>query len=356
MISVYDLTELRSDCDRRGVYGRTLRAFLVAFFKRGEPWAGPMARVPDESRLRIVERLAGPCLKLVARLDSQIDGASKLVFEVAPGRCFETVILRYPSGRTSLCLSSQVGCALRCRFCATGQMKRVEDLTRDQILGQVSAAQQQLAPEGRTVDNVVFMGMGEPFLNEAAVFAAIGVLTDGDAFNLPEPSVLVSTVLLPDVARRFQAEFPRVNVAVSLHSSRQHVRAKLMPIAARHSLDEIKPLLGELASTRRRGVMIEYVVLRGVNDSPEDADHLAEFLGELRCHVNLIPYNPIDGVELEAAPDDAIDAMSDRLRARGLCVTRRRSLGRDIEAACGQLIQRGLPIQGDGGELSSSVT
>ena len=194
-----------------------------------------------------------------------LDGAaSKLLFRTADGNLVETVILRIASGRTSLCVSSQVGCAARCGFCATGQMGIAVNLTRDEILDQVIQANELLRPEGRSIRNVVFMGMGEPLHNEPAVVEALEVLLSPQCFDLPPGRVIVSTVGIPDALARCAARFPRLGLALSLHSARQDVRERLIPLARRYTLPMLRSVLEQVTGQTGRRVMIEYLLLDGL--------------------------------------------------------------------------------------------
>lgn len=299
--------------------------------------------LPDEAGLSKAPELA-PLqlhpLTLEQRHDSEIDGATKLLFRTPAGLLTETVILRIASGRTTLCVSSQIGCAAACRFCATGTMGIARSLTAPEILDQVFQAGQLLATEGRRPRNVVFMGMGEPFHNETALTEVIERLIDPAWFNLSPRKVLVSTVGIPDGMRRFAERFPSVGLALSLHSVREGPRASIMPIAKRYPLAELRRTLVEVNARQDRPVMLEYLMLEGVNDTDTDAAALIEWTEGLEVHLNLIPFNPVDGATLRGTSRDRCVAFGDRLKEAGRSTTLRHSLGRDIEAACGQLVKR----------------
>jgi 23S rRNA (adenine2503-C2)-methyltransferase len=215
------------------------------------------------------------------------------------------------------------------------------NLTHDEILDQVSQANRVLRAEGRSVRNVVFMGMGEPFHNETAVYCALEVLLSPQSFGLSPRRVLVSTVGIPRAMVRCAERFPRVGMALSLHSARQEQREQLIPLARRFPLDELRATIAEVTAIQRRPLMIEYLMLAGRNDSDEDLRALTAYLGGLRVHVNLIPYNPIDEApELRGTLAARRRDFAAGLSAAGFVVTTRRSLGGDIAAACGQLVRR----------------
>lgn len=287
------------------------------------------------------DRVAIHVLELAERRDSTIDGATKLLWRTASGAPLESVILRVASGRTTLCVSSQSGCAAACAFCATGKMKSARDLSAAEILDQVLRAGQTLAGERRRLRNLVFMGMGEPLHNEENLYAALDALTAPDMFGLAPTRILVSTVGVADAMARCVERFPRVNMALSLHSVRQDVREQLVPLARKYPLPMLRETLRELNAKSAAPVMIEYLLLAGRNDAATDATELIEWLSGLRTHVNLIPYNPIaEAPELAGSDRATREAFAARLKAAGIPTTLRYSLGQDIAAACGQLARR----------------
>ncbi len=311
----------------RGLRNRLLKRFL--------PDVAVLTDVPESRRLKL------HCLELSQRYDSQIDGATKLLFRTEAGMQIETVILRIATGRTTLCLSSQVGCAAACEFCATGHMGVAQNLTAAQILDQVVQAGQLLYLEKRQLHNIVFMGMGEPFHNQQNLFEAIECLTEPRQFARSPGSLLVSTVGIPDAMVRCAQRFPSVNLALSLHSVDQEVRQSIIPLARKFQLPEIKRAITEINRLQKRPVMLEYLMLRGINDSPEQAQQLATWVHDIKVHINLIPFNPIhDAPHLQGSSSEVIREFSGSLKNAGLKVTTRYSLGADIAAACGQLVRQ----------------
>ena len=317
----------------RGLRNRLLKRFLPDSTVTTE--FAVSADVPESHRLKL------HCLELSQRYDSQIDGATKLLFRTEAGMQIETVILRIATGRTTLCLSSQVGCAAACEFCATGQMGVAQNLTAAQILDQVVQAGQLLYLEQRQLHNIVLMGMGEPFHNQQNLFEAIECLTDTRQFARSPRSLLVSTVGIPDAMVRCAQRFPSVNLALSLHSVDQEVRQSIIPLARKFQLPEIKRAITEINRLQKRPVMLEYLMLRGINDSPEQAQQLATWVHDIKVHINLIPFNPIhDAPHLQGSSSEVIREFSGSLKNAGLKVTTRYSLGADIAAACGQLVRQ----------------
>jgi 23S rRNA (adenine2503-C2)-methyltransferase len=215
------------------------------------------------------------------------------------------------------------------------------NLSAAEILDQVVQAGQLVAHEGRTIRNIVLMGMGEPFHNESQVFAALESLVAGDLFNHPASRVLISTVGIPEVMLRCAKRFPDVHLALSLHAVRQEVRESLIPLARKFPLERLRETIIQLNQLQKSPVMLEYLMLRGINDSPADAADLIAFARGLRVHLNLIPFNPIEAApHLEGSDRPTRDEFARRLKQAGLTTTIRYSMGADIEAACGQLVQQ----------------
>lgn len=280
-------------------------------------------------------------LELFRRCDSEVDGASKLLFRTEAGMLIEAVVLRIASGRTTLCVSSQVGCAAACDFCATGKMGIAQNLSPEQILDQVLQAGQLLALEDRRLRNIVFMGMGEPFHNEANLHIALERLAAKDGFHHSPSKILVSSVGVADAMLRCAERFPDVNLALSLHSVHQEVREELIPLAKKYPLDQLRSVLMEINRLQNCTVMLEYLMLAGMNDSLDDARALIAWSHGLNVHVNLIPYNPIeDSPHLKGTKPEQQQRFAGVLKQSGLKTTIRYSLGSDIAAACGQLVKK----------------
>ena len=341
MPSIHDIEELDAFCRSERIDPNALRRMRNAFYKRRMGQELALAEIPEPQRSALTDAFEFHPLAISERCDSQIDGATKLLFRTSAGFLIESVILRILTGRTSLCVSSQVGCAANCQFCATGKMGVAHNLSSAEILDQIVQANQLLVDEQRSVRNIVFMGMGEPLHNESAIYEALEVLGSPRCFDHSLRRVLLSTVGIPAAMVRLAQGFPEVNVALSLHSVQQDVRERLMPIAGRYSLTELRTALEEVAAVQDQPIMIEYLMLAGLNDTVQEAKSLAAYLGDLPVHINLIPYNPIDDApDLIGSDAAARDAFADVLRNAGFVATIRYSLGADIAAACGQLVQR----------------
>lgn len=319
-----------------------VRRSRTRFFKKSASIPEVLSAFPESARATLGERIRFEALRLNRRFDSAVDGASRLVFRNADGLALESVILRAATGRVALCVSSQIGCAAACEFCATGKMGIARNLTVPEILDQVVQANRLLADEGRRVRNIVFMGMGEPLHNPSNVGDAIAGLMDGRLFHHPASRILLSTVGIPDALLHLAKEIPAINYALSLHAAEQATREALIPLARRHPLDELRRVVREVNAIQpeRRTVMIEYLMLRGMNDAPSHIAALINWCRGLRVHVNLIPYNPIEEAKsLEASPRSVIEDAGRRLKSVGIPTTIRYSMGGDIAAACGQLVR-----------------
>jgi 23S rRNA (adenine2503-C2)-methyltransferase len=339
-ISIYDsaaVDRLRAELKFEP---RRLRALRTAFFKKFLGASAALEELPTDVRDTFSRRVEFHPLVIAEARDSQIDGATKLVFRTQAGYLIEAVIMRTGTGRVSLCVSSQVGCAAACGFCATGQMGIAKNLAAAEILDQIVLAGERMHVEERRVRNIVFMGMGEPFHNEQSLYDAVAALLSPDMFHHTPGRILISTVGIPDAMVRCARRFPEVNLALSLHSVRQEVRQQLIPLAAIYSLDMLRSAIAAVNRIQNNTVMIEYLMLAGINDSPQDAAELSEWLSGLNAHVNLIPYNPIaTAPDLRSTNRPERDAFAEILRAAGFVTTIRYSLGADIAAACGQLVQ-----------------
>jgi 23S rRNA (adenine2503-C2)-methyltransferase len=346
MTNIHDAAALDQVRKRLRIEPGHIQRLRNAFYKKRLTAEEALSQIPEPQRGAFGSEVAFHSLALRSRHDSQLDGASKLLYRTAGDQLIESVILRIASGRTSLCVSSQVGCAVRCRFCATGQMGMALNLTRDDILDQVIQANRLLSTEGRSIRNVVFMGMGEPLLNEAEVYQALDVLLSPQCFNLSPARVLVSTVGIPEAMIRCAERFPRVGLALSLHCARQVQRESLIPLARRYPLDVLRTALEQVNSIQRRPAMVECLLLDGWNDTDQDLSALIGYLSGLRVHINLIPYNPIS--EATGLTGTAVERrrwFAAALTRAGFTVTVRNSLGADIAAACGQLVQAAPPSE-----------
>ncbi|MCU0274968.1 MAG: 23S rRNA (adenine(2503)-C(2))-methyltransferase RlmN, partial [Acidimicrobiales bacterium] len=302
-----------------------------------------MTNLPKALRSRLVEALP-PALELVTERISDDGDTVKALWALGPdGRHrIETVLMLYPD-RATVCVSSQAGCAMGCGFCATGQAGFTRHLTTGEIVEQVVRASQRAREAGRRAGNVVFMGMGEPLANEAAVWAAIERLHAD--LGLSARHLTVSTVgIVPGIRRLAERPLP-VNLAVSLHAANDALRDELVPINRRYPLEELMAACADHLRAKGRRLSFEWALIDGVNDRDTDAVELAERCRSLplAAHVNLIPLNPTPGWPTTGTPPGRVAAFRARLEALGVNATVRRNRGTDIDAACGQLAA-GQPV------------
>jgi 23S rRNA (adenine2503-C2)-methyltransferase len=275
--------------------------------------------------------------EVVERRESR-DGTVKWVIRVANGNCVETVLIP-DRGRNTLCVSSQVGCMLDCSFCSTGKQGFNGNLSTAEIIGQVCLADRELRQRGEAVSNVVLMGMGEPLLNFDNAVAATDLMMDDLAFGISKRRVTVSTAgVVPAIYRL--AGISDVSLAISLHAPTDALRDELVPLNRKYPLETLLAAcrhyvegLGE-----RRSLTMEYTLLKGVNDSLEHAGALARLLRDVRCKINLIPFNPFPASGYERPDEPTVRAFQTRLMNAGYATMLRTTRGEDIDAACGQLV------------------
>jgi len=297
-----------------------------------------MTDLPLALRSRLAQDLA-PGL-LPSETSVNLDGdTTKWLWTLADGAKVETVLMAYPSGRVTVCVSTQAGCAMACSFCATGQAGFQRHLTAGEIVEQVVRAGR--ASKSGRVSNVVFMGMGEPLANYSATWAALERL-HGDV-GLSARHLTVSTVgIVPGILKLAEERLP-VNLAVSLHAANDELRDSMVPINRRYPLAAVVEACEAWVASRNRRLSFEWALIDGVNDRPSDAGELASIARPLAAHVNLIPLNPTPGYLTRGTPPAGVRAFRDRMVAAGVNATIRRNRGTDIAAACGQLAAGGQP-------------
>ena len=298
-------------------------------WKNPAPTFAAMTELPATFRERLAEHFILPRLRLLSHQRST-DGTQKFLFGLPDGQGIETVAIP-EDDRLTLCISSQAGCALQCAFCATGRMGFQRNLEPWEIAGQLR--EMRLIDEPLRITNVVFMGMGEPLMNWHAVSPALTILNSPDGLGIGARHITVSTVgVLPGIVAL--AERPeQFRLAISIHAPSDELRRELMPINIKYPLAEVI----DAARAFDRRVTFEYVMLRDVNDAPEHARRLAELAKDCRAFVNLIPLHEGGAMEFRATPPDRIAAFARAVRGGGVQVAVRRSRGKDIAAACGQL-------------------
>ena len=300
-----------------------------------------MTNLPKALRAKLAEALT-PALQVVVRRVSDGGDTVKYLWELHDGRRIETVLMLYPD-RVTVCVSSQVGCAMGCGFCATGQAGFGRHLTVGEIVEQVAMAAREARTMDRRLGNVVFMGMGEPLANEAVVWESIERLHDD--LGISARKLTISTVgLVPGIRRLTERPLP-VNLAVSVHAANNRLRDELVPINKRYPIDELMAACADYLAVKGRRLSFEWAMIDGVNDRSLDATELAKLCRRFRlpAHVNLIPLNPTPGYPTVGSPLKRVHEFRDKLEALGVNATVRRNRGTDIDAACGQLAA-GQPV------------
>ncbi|GAK92906.1 ribosomal RNA large subunit methyltransferase N [Nonlabens ulvanivorans] len=308
-------------------------------WKKGAHHFEDMTNLSKESRAFLQEHFVINHIR-VDHMQRSKDGTIKNAVKLHDGLTVESVMIPTPT-RTTACVSSQVGCSLNCEFCATARLKRMRNLNPDEIYDQVVAIDQQSRSyHNRPLSNIVFMGMGEPLMNYNNVIKSIDKITGDDGLGMSPKRITLSTSGVPKMMKKLADDRPRFNLALSLHSAIDEKRVKIMPFNEQFPLEDIKDALRYWYDKTGTRVTYEYVVWKGINDTKEDIDALIEFCKVIPCKVNIIEYNSIDDARFEQASKQAVDAYERELNRYGFTVNVRRSRGKDIDAACGQLANK----------------
>ena len=310
-------------------------------WKKGASHIDDMTNLPKSLRHSLSEQYVIKGIKedVVQRSS---DGTIKTRFQLYDGWNIESVLIPVPSDdRYTVCVSSQVGCSLSCKFCATGQMKRMRNLTPGEIYDQVALVNQQaLKTYDHQLTNIVYMGMGEPLLNYANVNASINMICSPEGLGFSPKRVTISTAGIAKMIKRLADDHSKVKLALSLHAADDDKRNEIMPINEKNNLRSLMDALGYYHRQTRNKISYEYIAFKGFNDSIEDAKKLIKLCSHFPVLVNIIEYNPIAGVSYEKSDALTIDSFASILRDHGVMVTVRRSRGKDIDAACGQLANK----------------
>lgn len=306
-----------------------------------------MSDLPKTFRTHLAERTVLRPLALVEEQRSQ-DGTVKCAFKTWDGHVVEGVLIPTPT-RLTACISSQIGCSLTCSFCATGKLKRIRNLDAQEIYDQVVLIDElarKYYQQGLT--NIVYMGMGEPLLNYANTMRSAERISAEDGLGMSPRRITVSTAGIAKMIRKLADDGARFNLALSLHAANDAKRDRIMPINEQNSLTELKDALRYYTRTTGKDVTFEYILLRGFNDSLADAQELVKYASDVHAKVNLIEYNPIDAGGFGRTDAQDAEAFQQHLDKKGIIARIRRSRGRDIDAACGQLANKNEPALKDG--------
>jgi 23S rRNA (adenine2503-C2)-methyltransferase len=329
---------LEGALEKRGHERFRARQLFRWIYRRGVTDLAAMTDLPAALRAALAEEftLTTP---IVLRRERSIDGTEKFLLRLADGREIESVFIPDTPSMT-FCISTQVGCAMACAFCLTGKMGLVRNLTAAEIVGQVRVLVDALGMRQARF-NIVLMGMGEPLHNYDETMQALRVLTDEHGFAMSPRRITLSTVGILPALERLSREPIMPNLAISLHAPSDAQRGQLVPINRKYGVADIIEACKRFPLKRRNRITFEYVLLAGINDRPEDARRLAKLLTGVKSKVNLIPLNAAAGIPFERPSDETVDRFAQILAERHLTVSVRKSRGRDIRAACGQLIVEG---------------
>ena len=329
-----DLTHLKEILEKEPPY-RKKQANQALFRDLIENWS-EATTLPLALRNKLNEKCPiGIRAKTFVSKDERV---AKALITLNDSLKIETVLMRHKDGRNTVCVSSQVGCPLNCSFCATGRIGFKRNLSSFEIIEQVLFFARYLKKQGAKISNIVFMGMGEPFLNYKNVIEAIKILNDEERFNLGARHFSISTVGITEGIEKLSKERLQINLAISLSAPDNKLRTKLMPINKKYPIEKILKAVDNYIKKTKRKVMFEYTMIRSVNDSDECAKKLAKLIKRPLCFLNLISYNPT-GVFQPSLPQ-RIKKFKEVLEKAGIPVTQRYRFGREIEAACGQLAGR----------------
>lgn len=336
LIYDYDLSDLT----------RLLESWGEPYYRGKQIWQGlyqhlwqspeELTTLPKVLRQKLREEFLFEALIPTTFLESSDGQTHKTLFRLVDGQLIETVLMRYERRRT-LCISAQVGCAMGCVFCATGQMGFRRNLSSGEIVAQVMYYTRLLHDQGEQVTNVVVMGMGEPFHNYESTMAAIDRLNHPEGYNFGARRFTVSTVGLTPMIYKFAAEKRQVNLAISLHAADDALRASMLPISKKYPIEEVISACHEYVKMTGRRITFEWALIYKINDTPEQAHLLAHRLKGLLCHVNAIPLNPTSGFTGQATTRQRAGIFKADLERAGIPCTIRARRGIDIQAGCGQL-------------------
>ena len=296
-----------------------------------------MTNLSIELREKLKQEYTMCNFKILKKQESS-DGTKKYLFDVLDGNAIETVLMEYHHGKT-ICVSSQIGCKMGCKFCASTGIKFIRSLTAGEIVEQILAVEQDI---GDKISNVVFMGIGEPFDNYDNVMKAIQIINNQKGLNIGARHISISTSGLVPMIYKFADEELQCTLSISLHATTDEKRSKMMPINNRYNIKELMEACKYYINKTNKRISFEYALAKDNNDNLEDAKELVKLLKGMLCHVNLIPINKIENGEYVKSSNENIIKFRDYLNEKGIVATIRRELGSDIDAACGQLRRKNL--------------
>lgn len=332
-IKSYNLIELKEQMDSLGEKGFRAKQIYQWLHREKVTSFEEMTNLSKSLRTKLDEIYEIRSVRPVDVLISKVDGTRKYLFEIKGGSIIESVLMRYHHGN-SVCISTQSGCRMGCKFCASTLNGLERNLTASELLSQIYAIEKNI---GEKVSNVVLMGSGEPLDNFENVVRFIQLITDENGANLSQRNITLSTCgIVPKIKELAEMRF-QITLAISLHASDNETRKELMPIAYQYTIDEVLDACREYFAKTGRRITFEYSLVAGENDTIKEADRLAALIKGINCHVNLIPVNPIKERNYVQSSKKAVEQFKSRLEQKKINVTIRREMGRDINGACGQL-------------------
>ena len=328
-MNLTELEDVAENHDQSRFRGRQL---FNSIYKQRKDAIKRMKTLPTVFRDTLLEKYILHPLLLIKKTGSNSELTQKYLFQLITGENIESVLM-YDGKRVTLCVSTQVGCAVDCKFCATAKMGFIKNLTAGEIIDQYLIISNSI---NREITNIVFMGMGEPFLNYNQVINAATLFNHSDGINLSAKRITISTVGIIPKIKQYSEEGHKFKLAISLNSNNQNQRVQIMPISKTYSINDLIKSSWYYYKKTKRLVTFEYVLMSNVNDSITDADRLIDLIGELPCKLNVIPYNEIDD-QFKRPSSDIIEKFVNQINTANFIVTVRWSKGTDINSGCGQL-------------------
>ena len=335
--------ELKKYIEEKGLPAYRAGQIFSWLHEKGVSDFDDMTNIPKSIRDMLKAECDLKRLKAEKILTSRLDGTKKYLFSLEDGNMIESVLMRYKHGN-SVCVSSQVGCAMGCTFCASTIGGLIRNLSASEILGQVYEIQKDISER---VSNVVIMGMGEPLTNYDNVIRFVRLLSEEKALHISQRNITISTCGIVPAVIRLADEDLKITLALSLHAPNDDTRRRMMPVAEKYDIEEILSACREYLKKTGRRVTFEYCLVGGVNDRKEDAEELSVRLNGMNAHVNLIPVNPNRENNYREPSENSVNRFKTILEKHGIAVTRRREMGRDISGACGQLRRQNMAKQRD---------
>ena len=349
-IKDYNLEELKQELVKLGEKPFRAEQIFKWIFQEKVKSFDDMTNISLELREKLKKEYTICNFNILKKQESK-DGTIKYLFDVLDGNAIETVLMSYHHGY-SICVSSQIGCKMGCKFCASTGINFIRSLTSGEIVEQILAVEQDT---GIRISNVVFMGIGEPLDNYDNVINAIRIINNPKGLNIGARHISISTSgLVPKIYKLAEENIP-CTLSISLHATTNEKRSKMMPVNDAYPIEELIKACKDYIKKTNRRISFEYALAKDNNDNREDAKELVHLLKGMLCHVNLIPINKIENGSFTKSSNENIMKFRDYLNDHGIVATIRRELGSDIDAACGQLRRKNLRQNGDGANLSQSV-